>query len=464
MKNLFETPRLATQRMRFSTKFIKKTTILLTCLLGTLCVSSSAITQSAGLAQDPLPAGISVLGIDGGPGFYGRFSPSLPADQNFFPIGVWFESVLQASDIAADRGVGLNTYVQLTEDSNLALVRSSGLHALPSVVAPSSSGFVVSDEVDMWAGGGNSTWTGRFQGEGVICDPAGSECGYTVQDALVKQFPPRALLYSNYGKGVTFHLKNPQAAQFVNGYQDVVSADNYWFTDPYICSHVEGGAVFAGGRDLSDAECRTGAHYGWTVERVRSLVQPAGSKPVWAFVEVGHPFSESNSLTISPAQFRSAVWSSIVHGARGIVYFNHNFGGQCQTQHVLRDECGDAIRPTVTAVNQLITKLAPALNTGSITGLITASSKDVDFFAKASAGHFYVFAVSARPGSQSVTFAVRCGAPSQAEVMDENRSLVITNNTFTDTFSDANAVHIYRLHGGNTCGLGVSSFPQPHGV
>ena len=454
MKTLFEAPGKTARDMRNSTKLIKKTAILLTCLLGTSCMSSSAFSASSGSAQDPLPEGVSVQGIDGGPGFYGKFSPTLPAEPSFFPLGVWFESVLQEADIAADRGAGLNTYVQLTDDSNVELVRGSGLHALPSTVVPGASGFVVSDEVDMWAGGGNSSWTGKSQGEGVICEPVASECGFTVQEALVKLFPPRALLYSNYGKGVTFQLKNPQAAQFVNSYQDVVSADNYWFTDPYICSHVEGGAVFADGRDLTDAECRTGAHYGWTVDRVRSLVQPAGSKPVWAFVEVGHPFSESDSLTISPAQLRSAVWSSIIHGARGIVYFNHNFGGQCQSQHVLRDECGTAIRPTVAAVNKLITTLAPALNTGSVTGLVTANSKDVDFAVKANAGHFYVLAAATRPGPQSVTFSVRCGGPDQAEVLDENRSVPVSNHAFTDSFSDANAVHIYRLNGGNTCGLG----------
>src|SRR5690242_5429182 len=251
MRKLLQAPGVTAQDMRNSTKIVKKTAILLTLILAGSCLSSSTLTASSALAQDPLPDGISILGLDGGPGFYGRFSPTLPADQDFFPTGVWFESVLQASDIAADRGAGLNTYVQLTEDSNVELIRTSGLHALPSAVIPGASGFVVSDEVDMWAGGGNSTWTGKSQGEGVICDPAGSECGYTVQDALVKQFPPQALLYSNYGKGVTFQLKNPQAAQFVNNYQDVVSADNYWFTDPYICSHVEGGAVFASGRDLS---------------------------------------------------------------------------------------------------------------------------------------------------------------------------------------------------------------------
>ena len=50
----------------------------------------------------------------------------------------------------------------------------------------------------------------------------------------------------------------------------------------------------------------------------------AGSKPVWAVVELGHPFSESDWPTITPAQVRAAVWQSLIAGARGIVYFNHS--------------------------------------------------------------------------------------------------------------------------------------------
>ena len=38
--------------------------------------------------------------------------------------------------------------------------------------------------------------------------------------------------------------------------------------------------------------------------RVRDLVSPAGSKPVWAFVEVGHPFTESHAPSIQPAEVR----------------------------------------------------------------------------------------------------------------------------------------------------------------
>ena len=43
------------------------------------------------------------------------------------------------------------------------------------------------------------------------------------------------LRFTNYGKGVAFWQTDAEAAKFVNGYQDVVSADNYWFTDLNIC-------------------------------------------------------------------------------------------------------------------------------------------------------------------------------------------------------------------------------------
>ena len=46
-------------------------------------------------------------------------------------------------------------------------------------------------------------------------------------------------------------------------------------------------------------------------------------KPIWNFVEVGHPFTESNAPTITGPQIRAAVWHSIIAGARGIIYFNH---------------------------------------------------------------------------------------------------------------------------------------------
>ena len=59
-------------------------------------------------------------------------------------------------------------------------------------------------------------------------------------------------------------------------------------------------------------------------------------QPIWSFVEVGWPFTETAAQgggLLLPEEIKAAVWHSIIAGARGIIYFNHSFGGPDQTQH-----------------------------------------------------------------------------------------------------------------------------------
>ncbi|MDR7082010.1 hypothetical protein J2X01_001295 [Arthrobacter ginsengisoli] len=361
---------------------------------------------------------------------------------------MWLESVLEPGDIEMDKRVGLNTYVNLTANSNTALLRPAGVHAVTSEPSAWSSGLVLADEPDMWAGPGSSVWTGKWPGQGEVCNPAGTPCGYSVQRTLSAAIADGTLKYANYGKGVSFWESDEQASVFVNEFQDVVSVDNYWFTDPNICGQGEGGGRLGGGRNLTDQECRLAANYGWTVDRVRSLIRPAGNKPVWAFVEVGHPAGEAEAPTITGPQLRGAVWSSLIHGARGIVYFNHSFGGPCQSFHILREPCGDEIRPWVTAVNRQITGLAPVLNAPFLDGAL-AHAAGVDAAVKVHGDALYVLAGSAQANRQAAEFTLGCLPASAvtATVLDEDRTVAISNGTFRDTFEDGNAVHLYRIDG-----------------
>ena len=262
---------------------------------------------------------------------------------------------------------------------------------------------------------------------------------------------PGQLKVTNYGKGVIFWDTDAQAKKFVD-LTDVTSADIYWFTDIGACVASQGGYWYGpknGSRDLTTAECRMASHYGDTTDRVRKLSNY--SKPVWGFVELGQPASDSNQPNVNAAQINAAVWSNIIHGARGITYFNHNFGGPCISQNVIRDACGNAIRAGVTATNAQVTRLAPVINSPFIDGLVTTTG--VDVAAKKYGTDVYVFAQSDKQGSQSAFFNVLCGGPS-VEVVDEGRSLTMAGGKFTDTFADSNAVHLYRIPGGATaCGL-----------
>jgi hypothetical protein len=425
---------------------------------------------SAIQAWSPAPAGaLTLTHPDGGSDYYARYSRALPSDRSHFPIGVWFQDVLSPADVSMDRAAGLNLYVVLTRNSDLSLVQSGGMRALlqqdewgSSAAAqanPSTAGWVLGDEIDM---------------------QSSPDAGYALLNQALGSLPADGRLrFSNYGKGVTFWLTDQEAGRYVNGFQNVLSADNYWFTDENICSGGEGGALLAGGSDLSPGECHRAANYGATVRRVRELVSPAGSKPVWAVVELGHPFSESDWPTITPPEVRAAVWQSLIAGARGIVYFSHSFGGSAQTDEILRDGADPGspyapIRSVVTATDRQIQALAPVLNSPTVTSGWTHSPgttamakwsttkkkckskkrkgkcRQKKTKKKKAGRRLYVFAGSAG-GTVQGHFSVPCVRNAKAAVVGENRRVRVRRGSFSDHFADGNAIHIYRIDVRSKC-------------
>jgi hypothetical protein len=394
---------------------------------------------------------LELRAIDGGSRYYQGFSSSLPVTPSFFPIGIWFQGVASSAEVEQDRGVGINLYVVLTDNSDLGVVGAAGAAAavepgqFPNDESSSRPGsetraWFLGDEIDMLHGAG---W-----------HPCGMpDSGYSCMQEARDGADDGRLGIANYGKGVTFWENDRDAATFVNRFQDVVSADNYWFTDPNICRSSEGGRLLAGGRrDLPQGECRRASNYGATVERIRSLVERPGSKPVWAFVELGHPFTEDSAPKIKPSEMTAAVWSSIIHGARGIIYFAHSFGGRCESHDVLNERCGTAMRAAVAETNRRVTSLAPVLNSPFVENYVEASGS-IDTMVKWFDGHFYVFAGSRattnRPQRSSVSLA--CGHAERSTVLFENRSVPVTSGRFRDTFATSNSVHIYRIVGDPSC-------------
>jgi hypothetical protein len=404
-------------------------------------------------ATPPAPAGPRLRAVDGGPDYYSQFSNSLPAGPEFFPVGVWFQGVTSVENIEADRAAGVNTYVRITADTDRALIREHGMLVIrdrgTSAEGEETVGWLLEDEADMWAGPGWSRWSGDWSGQ--VCEPADSGCGFTAMQTLAGAAPDDGRLrYANYGKGVTFWESAADAAVFVNRFQDVTSADNYWFTDPNICGASEGGRLVGdGSQDLPAARCRSASNYGATVDRLRDLTRPRGSRPVWGFVELGQPF-EVDAAPIAPAQISAAVWSSIIHGARGIIYFGHSFGGTCQTQAVLRDPCYRDVQAEVSRIGRELSSLAPVLNAPFVDGF-AHSAGDVDIMTKWWNGRYYLFAGSRASSSRRVAIRLTCPGTTTATVLREGRTLPVVDGRLVDTFRDANAVHIYRIDGNARC-------------
>lgn len=403
--------------------------------------STLAPAESVGLNLPRVP-------WEGGPSYYQNFAAAKASgftDPNFFPVGVWFESVLSDADVAKDKGAGLNTYVELTDNSDAAVIRRNGMRALSSSQLPGygneSVGWVIADEADMWGGAGAGKWTGKYPGQGDICVTK-VPCGPDVMSQLSAGLPDDGRLrYANFGKGVMFWQTDQQAAAMVNQYTSIVSSDIYWYTDPYVCKAPAEGPGFG----VPTASCRRAANYGLTMDRIRKLDAMDGKRqPVYGFVEVGHPFAEEDSLTITPDQVAGAAMNSLIHEARGLIYFNHDFGGPCLSQHVLREGCGAAVRPTVTKVNQQVAKLAPVLNTESYQWTF---NQQLDTMLKAYDGSYYVFAMPGRNGGtgpQKLTLPPGVSGYS-AEVMFENRTVPVTGGAISDTFAQEFSYHIYKI-------------------
>lgn len=378
----------------------------------------------------------------------GRVDPyktKLTADPNFFPIGVWFESVLEQTDIVKDKATGLNTYVVLTGNSSLALLKSNDMHFMAqqeewtSKVSDTNASAIKSwflwDEIDMQMDPGPA----RTQLQNIV-------------NALPKD---GRLRQNNYGKGIMFWYSLADAQSIVRNYTDVTGADIYWFTDPFCLGQWEGGNLFNGGtRALTTREGRRASNYGATVNRMRTLqvanADGSRSQPVWNIVELGGPFTENTvDNYIKPREVQAAVWHSLIAGARGIVYFNHTFGGANQTQHILRANGYENIRAAVTTTNLQVKQIAHVLN-GSFAAFPTAPTGNVKASLRYSHvnNKYYVIAGHAdgRGGSATTaefTVPVQSGT---VTVEFENRTIPIVNGKFSDSFADVLTTHVYRIN------------------
>ncbi|WP_147942672.1 MULTISPECIES: hypothetical protein [Microbispora] len=411
-------------------------------------IGLGCLVVSASVDRKPPELVLPKVAWEGGPAYYKRFPAAAQAgwtDASFFPIGVWFESVVDEKDVVTDKAAGLNTYVELTANSNADLLRRHGMWAITSKPLPGAGretvGWIIADEADMFAGPGDGKWTGKVTGEGPPCEPEKPPCGYTAMRTLKERLPrgDGRMHYANYGKGVAMWESEAEAERFVNGYTDVMSTDMYWYTDLGMCEEAENFLR------LPRDECPVAADYGMLLDKERRLDGKDGKRqPIYAFIEVGWPGS-NGVKAIKPEQIRGAVMNSLIHEARGIIYFNHNFGGPCVSQHALRD-CSPETRVMVTRVNQQIKQLAPVLNTQSYEFGFCA---DLDTMLKGHDGSYYVFAMvrrGSKAGRHTLTLPPALAGAGKVEVLFENRTLPISSGgQFTDTFEAEYTSHIYKI-------------------
>lgn len=390
-------------------------------------------TVTATATTTPPPPPLTLAAPEGGLGYYGQFTNPLPTTTAFFPIAVWGAYNQTQANLDLDAAAGINTYVWASDSGYLPAIRADGrFHVIQDAsqrtnVGTETKGWLLGDEDDMTAPDG-------------ACP--GNLTGRKVNDGRMSM--------ENFGKGLALPPgdgpDNPEAQHNwwantaeANCYANAVnlaSVDMYWFTDPY----------------------NTGQRYGYLYgDNIRNLRRAALSdgqaQPLWGFVETGWPWGSTEGATnaIRPDELRSAAWHTIIAGARGLMWFEHSFGGPNAGDHHTIRTNSEGTRPMVTSVDAQLKALAPVLNSSTVTNSYTKTG-DVEAMVKWDGTNFYVFA-GARRGATSMTFSLPCVGTATATRLGEAGSVAFAGGSFTDAFADKNAVHIYRIDGGSRCGL-----------
>lgn len=410
-------------------------TSALVLAMGSACSRDEAPARAAAAVT---PEADPVASLDlprvawaGGPAYYAPFSKAVASgwtDPSFFPIAV-FQGKPQ--DAGSLKSIGINTFMGAEHDgSTMASITATGMSVLAQQEwtdaevgdDPRVVGWNISDE----------------------CEMGYSGCGEQEADQLAKQEEYVSMartredgrfLQANFGNGVLGTFWSPNTMADHVSLVDVTSVDKYAYTSPHVRGLMIASPHWPSGRSPDSAQA-----YGWLQDRMETFSSPPGSKPNWVFVETAMPYlTEAGASVIKPYEIQGAVWSSIIHGSAGITYFQHSNDSTCGNYSLVTCE---AARSAVAEVNGQVKALASVLNTQSFDWSFGAG---LSTSLKVKDGYAYVFAMT-DGGSGARTFSLPAGVRANTvDVVDESRSLSVSNGVFTDTFDRESSHHIYRF-------------------
>lgn len=382
---------------------------------------------------------------EGGPAYYNQFSVTKAAgwsDPSFFPIGIWYNGFSNDAEAQYDKSYGINSYAGMDEATPYSLF---------------------ADNNQFWLGGKlNSTfpadgkqWAGDFLDDEVDGRFPAAE-GLALIKSLVDGYGDDGRFkYANFTQiviGAYGEPNNTNSAAYINSYEGPTSVDMYYYTVPNCNISFDYISV-----PSDPGHCRTASSYGKTIDAMRARDAADGKlKPMWQFVENlnGGPGEGPYYAYISPGQLKGAVMNSIVHEARGIMYFNQSFSGTCQGGGILRQSqyggdnfCAKPQMEAMKQVNLLIKDLAPVINTQSYQWDFGAN---LDTMLKTYNDSAYIFSMisgdaSSQPGNRTFSLPPDLANARSIEVVNEGRSIPVTNGQFTDNFAAEYTYHIYKV-------------------
>ncbi len=357
------------------------------------------------------------------------FAKGFPSDPAFFPIGVWLQNPRNAGLYKA---FGVNTFVALWKGPTEVQLSQLAEHGMYAVAEPSPAAMALPNA------GVIRAWMQADEPDNAQRLPAGGYGDCIQPDELVRRYeamqaadPARPVLL-NFGQGVAnpawvgrgstcSRLDHERYYSAASRAADIVSFDIYPAAEERQ-AHVQGRL------DLVAVG----------VEKLRRWAAPEAR--VWSFIETTHIKSPERRPTA--AEVRAEVWMAIVHGARGIVYFVHEWKPTFREDGMFRYP---EVAAEVARTNALIARLAPALNAGKpVEGVAVEAGTRIATLARRHDGALYLIAVNMerKPADARLTLP---GAPDAGGVaIGEDRAVTLSAGVLSDRF-EPYGVHVYRL-------------------
>ncbi len=354
-----------------------------------------------------------------------RFKNGLPDDPKFFPLGVWLQSPHNA---VRYRDLGINLYVGLFEGPTKAQLDALDQASMRTICSqnaialqhkgPTIVGWLHGDEPDNAQGR-------RLAGYAPPILPAKVAESY---ERLQHADPTRPILL-NLGQGAAWdgwygrgeRTNHPEDYPEYGKGCDLVSFDIYPVTHKH--KDVKGHLEFVGHGVQRLA--------GWT----------GGKKPVWACIETAHV--DNADVRPTAEQVRTEVWMAIACGARGIIYFAHEFAPKFVEAGLLEHA---EIAAAVKDLDAEVLELAPILNSPLATDAVqvtTTPAGEIAVRAHRVGTTLHLFTASLSATPLRATFTVG-KTDRSAKVAAEKRAVPIVNGAFVDAFA-AYEVRHYRI-------------------
>lgn len=404
--------------------------------------TSTTTTTSTTSSTGGLPMGVTLQAIDGdtltgtqnaSPGYYcstqmgSTVSPSNNAaclkgwdSPSFIPIGVyWGDYTSEESTWATLKWNTAFRTASSTDQTNLdanhifSLPINDNSNGLPDTgPGPYTVGYLAEDEPECWSSptcGGNGPAT-----IGPHNSPAGTQDGkfWWVNNTWnMMVFGPPASTPG--GTDSAFFSDTVTTPGSGPRYLNIGSIDEYWMSGATSTSgnslDMEGGKIYNipgsgcqginGNGCITTAQARCGCRYGDMIRPVygttvgmpagtdQSSWQTANPAPLFAFIEDSNPYADTGATNPTPPEINWSVWSSLIHGARGIIYFDHDFAGSCVSDDFVTSSCAQSPYPgqTVSVDTQIATTdteantFATELNSPTALGYVSVSPAPTTF-------------------------------------------------------------------------------------